>query len=86
MIALCCVLCAAPGAVDMAVFAEAKEPFLRSFLTLATVCPATILLAVCFAISTPISFAIAFNGFMAQFSEQLQGVVAIDGKGVAQVV
>jgi hypothetical protein len=35
MIALCCVLCGGQGAVDMAVFAEAKEPFLRSFLTLA---------------------------------------------------
>ena len=35
MMALCCVLCGGQGAVDMAVFAEAKEPFLRSFLTLA---------------------------------------------------
>ena len=35
MIALCCVLCGGQGAVDMALFGEAKEPFLRSFLTLA---------------------------------------------------
>jgi len=35
MIALCAVLCGGQGAVDMAVFAEAKEPFLRSFLKLA---------------------------------------------------
>lgn len=35
MIALCCVLCCGQGAVDMALFAKAKEPFLRSFLTLA---------------------------------------------------
>lgn len=36
VIALCCVLCGGQGAVDMAVFAEVKEPFLRSFLTLAS--------------------------------------------------
>jgi hypothetical protein len=35
MIALCCVLCGGQGAVEMALFAEAKEPCLRSFLTLA---------------------------------------------------
>jgi DDE_Tnp_1-associated len=35
MIALCCVLCGGQGAVDLAVFAETKEPFLRSFLTVA---------------------------------------------------
>ena len=39
MIALCCVLCGGQGAVDMAVFAESKEPFLRSFLTLANSLP-----------------------------------------------
>ena len=39
MIALCCVLCGGQGAVDMALFAEAKDPFLRSFLTLANGLP-----------------------------------------------
>ena len=34
MIALCAVLCGGQGAVDMAVFAKAKEPFLRGFLKL----------------------------------------------------
>jgi hypothetical protein len=34
VIALCCVLCGGQGAVDMALFAEAKEPFLRGFLKL----------------------------------------------------
>jgi hypothetical protein len=34
MIALCTVLCGGQGAVDMALFAQAKEPFLRGFLKL----------------------------------------------------
>ncbi len=34
MIALCAVLCGGPGAVDTALFAQAKEPFLRGFLKL----------------------------------------------------
>ena len=34
MIALCAVLCGGQGAVDMALFARAKEPFLREFLDL----------------------------------------------------
>ena len=35
MIALCTVLCGGQSAVDMGLFARAKEPFLRGFLTLA---------------------------------------------------
>ena len=31
---VCAVLCSGQGAVDMALFAKAKEPFLRSFLKL----------------------------------------------------
>jgi hypothetical protein len=34
MIALCTVLCGGQGAVDMALFAKAKEPYLRGFLKL----------------------------------------------------
>jgi hypothetical protein len=33
MIAFCTVLCGGQSAVDMALFAGAKEPFLRGFLT-----------------------------------------------------
>ncbi len=36
MIALCTVLCGGQGAVDMALFAKAKEQFLRGFLKLKT--------------------------------------------------
>jgi hypothetical protein len=34
VIALCAVLCGGQGAVDMALFAKAKETFLRGFLKL----------------------------------------------------
>ena len=39
LIALCTVLCGGQTAVDMAEFAEAKESFLREFLTLANGLP-----------------------------------------------
>jgi predicted transposase YbfD/YdcC len=80
MIALCCVLCGGQGGVDMAVFAEAKEPFLRSFLTLANGLPSHDTFSRLFRNLDPDQFRDSFQRFMRQFSEQLQGVVAIDGK------
>jgi len=80
MMALCCVLCGGQGAVDMAVFAEAKEPFLRSFLTLANGLPSHDTFSRLFRNLDPDQFRDCFQRFMAQFSEQLRGVVAIDGK------
>jgi predicted transposase YbfD/YdcC len=80
MIALCCVLCGGQGAVDMAVFAEAKEPFLRSFLALVNGLPSHDTFSRLFRNLDPDQFRNSFQRFMAQFSEQLQGVVAIDGK------
>jgi predicted transposase YbfD/YdcC len=80
MIALCCVLCGGQGAVDMALFAEAKEPFLRSFLILANGLPSHDTFSRLFRNLDPDQFRDSFQRFMAQFSEQLQGVVAVDGK------
>jgi predicted transposase YbfD/YdcC len=80
MIALCCVLCGGQGAVDMAVFAEAQEPFLRGFLALANGLPSHDTFSRLFRNLDPEQFRDSFQRFMAQFSEQLQGVVAIDGK------
>ena len=80
MMALCCVLCGGQGAVDMALFAEAKEPFLRSILTLANGLPSHDTFSRLFRNLDPDQFRESFQRFMAQFSEQLQGVVAIDGK------
>ena len=72
VIALCCVLCAGQGPTDMALFARAKEPFLRRFLVLVNGPPSHDTFNRLFRDS--------FQRFIGQFSEQLQGVVAIDGK------
>jgi predicted transposase YbfD/YdcC len=80
MIALCCVLCGGQGAVDMALFAEAKEPFLRSFLTLCNGLPSHDTFSRLFRNLDPDQFRDSFQRFMRRFSEQLEGVVAIDGK------
>ena len=52
MIAFCAVLCGGQSAVDMALFAKAKEPFLRGFLKLENGLPTRS--AGCFAPSTRI--------------------------------
>ncbi len=80
MIALCAVLCGGQTAVDMAVFAEEKAPFLRGFLTLAHGIPSHDTFSRLFRSLDPDQFRAAFQRFMAAFSEQTQGVVAIDGK------
>jgi predicted transposase YbfD/YdcC len=78
--ALCCVLCGGQGPTDMALFARAKEPFLRGFLTLANGLPSHDTFNRLFRDLDPDQFRDSFQRFMGQFSEQLQGVVAIDGK------
>ena len=68
MIALCCVLCGGQGAVDMAVFAEAQEPFLRSFLTLANGLPSHDTFSRLLRNLDPDQFRDSFQRFMAQFA------------------
>jgi predicted transposase YbfD/YdcC len=80
VIALCAVLCGGQGAVDMALFAKAKEAFLRSFLKLENGAPSHDTFSRLFRNLDPDQFRATFQQFMAQFSEQCQGVVAIDGK------
>ena len=80
MIALCAVLCGGQGAVDMALFAEAKEPFLRGFLKLENGVPSHDTFSRLFRNMDPDQFRASFQKFMAQFSAQCQGVIAIDGK------
>ncbi len=92
-IALCSVLCGGQGAVDMALFAKSKEPFLRRVLTLANGAPSHDTFSRLFRQLDPEAFRTAFGRFMAGFSEQCRGmapvaasgavaagVVAIDGK------
>jgi len=80
VIALCAVLSGGQGAVDMAEFAKAKEPFLRGFLKLANGLPSHDTFSRLFRQLEPAQFAAAFQRFMAGFCEQVEGVVAIDGK------
>jgi predicted transposase YbfD/YdcC len=80
VIALCAVLCGGQGAVDMALFAREKEPFLRGFLDLSNGPPSHDTFSRLFRNLDPDQFRLSFQQFMAQFSAQTQGVVAIDGK------
>ena len=80
IIALCAVLCGGQSAVDMALFAKAKEPFLRGFLTLANGLPSHDTFSRLFRQLDPEQFRAVFQRFMSRFAIQCQGVIAIDGK------
>jgi predicted transposase YbfD/YdcC len=80
MIALCAVLCGGQGAMDMALFARSKEPFLRRFLKLENGLPSHDTFSRLFRLLDPDQFRAAFQRFMGRFSQTLQGVVAVDGK------
>ena len=80
MIALRSALCGGQGAVDMGLFARAKEPFLRGFLKLSNGLPSHDTFSRLFRRLDPEQFRTAFQRFMTKFSGQCQGVVAIDGK------
>jgi len=80
MMAVCAVLCGGQGAVDMALFAKAKEPFLRGFLKLEHGAPSHDTFSRLFRQLDPTQFQAAFQRFMESFSEPCRGVVAIDGK------
>src|ERR1700674_5288558 len=80
MIALCSVICGGENAMDMAAFAKAREPFLRGFLSLKNGLPSHDTFSRLFRLLDPAKFGVAFQRFMAAFSQQCQGVVAIDGK------
>ena len=79
-IALCAVLCGGQGAVDMALFAKAKEPFLREFLDLNNGPPSHDTFSRLFRRLDPDGFRVAFQRFVTEFSQICKGVVAIDGK------
>src|SRR5271170_2037418 len=80
MIAFCAVLCGGQSAVDMALFAKAKEPFLRGFMKLECGLPSHDTFSRLFRQLDPDQFRAAFSRFMEGFSKHCEGVVAIDGK------
>jgi hypothetical protein len=63
----------------MALFAKAKESFLRRFLGLNNGVPSHDTFSRLFRNLDPDQFCVSLQSFMAQFSAQSQGVVAIDG-------
>lgn len=80
MIALCSVICGGENAMDMAMFAKAKEPLLRGFLRLPNGVPSHDTFSRLFRLLDPEAFGAAFQRFMLAFSQQCRGVIAIDGK------
>lgn len=64
----------------MALFGEAKEPFLRRFLRLRHGIPSHDTFSRVFRLLDPAPFEACFTRFMQRFAEGLRGVVAIDGK------
>lgn len=80
MIALCTVLSGGQGATHMAAFAVAKEPFLRSFLTLEHGLPSHDTFSRLFRRLDPEQFRTCFQRFMGRFADACRGVVAVDGK------
>jgi predicted transposase YbfD/YdcC len=80
MIALCATLAGGQTAVDMAVFAEAKQEFLGGFLQLKNGVPSHDTFSRVFRQLDPDQFRACFQRFMARFSEACTGVIAIDGK------
>jgi predicted transposase YbfD/YdcC len=79
-IAFCTVLCGGKTAVDMHIFACAKEEFLRKFLELKNGPPSHDTFSRVFRKLDPDQFRACFQKFMTRFSECLQGVIAVDGK------
>ncbi len=80
MIALCTMLCGGEDCLDMELFGDAKEPFLRQFLSLRHGIPSHDTFSRVFRLLDPTAFETCFVRFMQRFSESLRGVVAIDGK------
>src|SRR5712671_6657179 len=80
MIALCTVLSGGQTAVDMAVFAEAKQEFLSRFLGLRNGVPSHDTFSRVFRQLDPDQFRACFQKFVARFGETRSGVIAIDGK------
>ena len=81
-IALCTVLCGGQTAVDMDIFARAKESFLRGYLKLEKGLPSHDTFSRVFRLLDPDQFRACFQKFMARFAEACQGVIAVDGKVV----
>jgi predicted transposase YbfD/YdcC len=87
IIALCTMLCGGEDCSDMEVFGRAKRPFLRQFLRLKHGIPSHDTFSHdtfgrVFRQLNPEPFRTCFVRFMARFARGLEGVIAVDGKGL----
>ena len=86
--AVAATLCGAKSCSDMALFAEAKEPMLRTVLVLEHGTPSHDTFSAVFRALDPAAFAQVFGRFAAAIGTQLsaQPTIAIDGKGMRHAV
>ena len=82
VIALCTILCGGETCTDMALFGQSKREFLESFLPLQNGIPSHDTFSRVFRLLDPEAFQKWFLGFMRQFAQGCEGVLAVDGKPV----
>ena len=80
VIALCTILCGGETCTGMALFGQSKREFLESFLPLRNGIPSHDTFSRVFRLLEPAAFQRWFLGFMRQFAEGCEGVLAVDGK------
>ena len=80
VIALCTILCGGETCTDMALFGRSKREFLESFLPLRNGIPSHDTFSRVFRLLDPEAFQEWFLGFMRQFAQGCEGVLAVDGK------
>lgn len=80
VIALCAIVCGGQTCADMELFGHSKREFLQSFLKLENGIPSHDTFSRVLGKLDPEAFQQWFLGFMEQFAQGVQGVVALDGK------
>ena len=80
VIALCTILCGGETCTGMALFGHSKRELLESFLPLRNGIPSHDTFSRVFRLLDPEAFQRWFLGFMRQFAEGCEGVLAVDGK------
>ena len=80
VIALCTILCGGETCTGMALFGQSKREFLESFLPLRNEIPSHDTFSRVFRLLGPEAFQKWFLGFMRQFAQGCEGVLAVDGK------
>ena len=82
MTALLCALCGGEGCHDMSLFGRSKERFLRRFMALTHGIPSHDAFSDLFNALDPKSFQPVMTRLLGDFADNLEGVVAIDGKAL----